>query len=216
MTNRLTVVDTFRNSDGVVFDVEKHIKFMYSEQPTSWDDAATRSLYWMFNHSFKSWDKPEDIREYLDYLIGLMGPSPHPDAAAEKKTISNATAAEYWTLFGSIVVSAGIKLGIFKNIENSEDAFRSLLLEIQGILVRKQHDYGHENIARFGRFGILVRCHDKVARMQNLLTGNRTPQNEPLVDTFADLLGYSAIGMMWEKGWFMLPLAEDIPPRVAA
>jgi len=74
-------------------------------------------------------------------------------------------------------------------------------------LVRKQHDYGHHNIARFGRAGLLVRMHDKVARLENLLEFLKSPENESVVDNFIDVIGYASIGIMWEKNWFLLPLA---------
>ena len=77
------------------------------------------------------------------------------------------------------------------------------------LLERKQNDYGYENINRFGRDGILVRMHDKIARIENLADRIDMPSNESLADSFVDLVGYSIIGMMWEYGIWHLPLAED-------
>lgn len=79
--------------------------------------------------------------------------------------------------------------------------------QVTSTLVRKQSDYGHENIRRFGRQGLLVRCHDKVARLENLLRSDAKPSNESIEDTLLDIVGYSAIGMMWERSVFLLPLA---------
>mgnify|MGYP003325197148 CR=1 FL=1 len=81
--------------------------------------------------------------------------------------------------------------------------------EVAALLIRKQADYGHENIARFGRIGLMVRMHDKVARLENLhgdISG--TPNNESIEDNLLDLIGYSTIGKMWEDRTFMLPLME--------
>ena len=75
-------------------------------------------------------------------------------------------------------------------------------------LVKKQRDYGPENISRFGRQGLLIRCHDKVARLENLLASGKTPENESIHDTYMDIVGYSAIGIMWESRTFLLPLAS--------
>lgn len=87
-------------------------------------------------------------------------------------------------------------------------AGRKPLSEIVALLCRKQHDYGHHNIARFGHRGLVVRVHDKVARIENIL---RQPfhkvGNEPLQDSFDDVLGYSIIGVMLCENTFMLPLA---------
>jgi len=82
---------------------------------------------------------------------------------------------------------------------------------VHKILVRKQMDYGHENIRRFGRIGLIVRMQDKVARLENLIskgTGD-DPQNESLLDNVVDVMGYSAIGLMWESDTFLLPLKES-------
>lgn len=73
----------------------------------------------------------------------------------------------------------------------------------------KQHDYGHDNIARFGVFGLLVRIHDKIARLENLERRN-SPSNEPLQDTLLDIVGYVALCLMWVDGTFSLPLRIDI------
>ena len=82
------------------------------------------------------------------------------------------------------------------------------MAEVTDVLVKKQRDYGPENIRRFGRQGILIRMHDKIARLENLLATGATPNNESIADTFLDIIGYSAIGIMWESGTFLLPLRK--------
>ena len=83
---------------------------------------------------------------------------------------------------------------------------------VHGVLVRKQMDYGHENIRRFGRIGLIVRMQDKVARLENLIArgAHEDPQNESLFDNVVDVMGYSAIGLMWESQTFLLPLKEKV------
>ena len=71
-------------------------------------------------------------------------------------------------------------------------------------VIRKQCDYGHHNIARFGRLGLLVRLHDKIARLENLLGSGSAPNHESIEDNILDVMGYSIIGAMWERGVFML------------
>ena len=51
-----------------------------------------------------------------------------------------------------------------------------------------------------------MRCHDKVARLKNLYGSDFEPNNESIEDTLLDIVGYSAIGIMWESGTFLLPL----------
>lgn len=133
---------------------------------------------------------------------------------------------EEWKNLGSIAAAAGVKNGNLFNIHQApgihpENAISSasaagtleswmLREDITSTLVRKQSDYGHHNIARFGRQGLVVRCHDKVARLKNLhLARSGKAANESLTDTYVDIIGYSAIGMMWERGWFLLDLTKN-------
>ena len=67
------------------------------------------------------------------------------------------------------------------------------------LLLSKQADYGPRNIsdAPGGPLnGLRVRMHDKIARINNLIDNDADPENEPLRDSFIDLLNYSAIAMM--------------------
>ena len=81
--------------------------------------------------------------------------------------------------------------------------------DVVPLLVKKQHDYGHQNILRFGLHGLLVRVNDKVARIENLVWREEEAANESLQDSFDDLIGYSIIGIMLVRGTFLLPLSED-------
>jgi hypothetical protein len=130
---------------------------------------------------------------------------------------------EEWTNLGAIAAAAGIKNGdLMLNVGSpqlvghpefmksaSAGVFDSWMLreEVTATLIKKQMDYGPENISRFGRQGLLVRCHDKLARLRNLhIVRQGQASNESVTDTYLDIVGYSAIGMMWERGWFLLPL----------
>ena len=77
------------------------------------------------------------------------------------------------------------------------------------LLAKKQHDYGHENINRFGLRGVEVRLWDKVSRYENLKTRGGAANTEPIQDTLMDMIGYSAIITMLQFGWFGLPLEGD-------
>jgi hypothetical protein len=191
-----TVAETM--TDGQL-DLVKMVDWVYGKKkpPTTWDDAARRAVFQIFNHSFNTWDRLSDVREYLDYLIDEIGPE-------SKKNISGDVAAEYWAILGRTAAVVAEKLNIFKEID---EELAGHVEDISKILVRKQRDYGHHNIARFGRAGLLVRMHDKVARLENLLQNDTNPENESVVDNFIDVIGYASIGIMWERNWFLLPLA---------
>lgn len=75
----------------------------------------------------------------------------------------------------------------------------SILSDAGLLLVKKQIDYGPTNISRAPggpMNGLQVRMHDKIARINNLLSKDITPENESLRDSFIDLLNYSAIALM--------------------
>jgi len=81
--------------------------------------------------------------------------------------------------------------------------------EVAELLVSKQRDYGTENISRFGRIGLMIRMHDKVARLENLAERRGSvgaPENESIDDNLMDVIGYSTIGLMWEDQTFFIPL----------
>jgi len=99
----------------------------------------------------------------------------------------------------SVVGANAWELAIKKEFEFS-------VKRLTKILISKQRDYGSENIRRFGRQGLCIRIHDKVARLENLWNQEGIPQNESLEDTLVDIIGYSAIGIMWESQQFLLPL----------
>ena len=67
------------------------------------------------------------------------------------------------------------------------------------LLVQKHEDYGPANIsdAPGGALnGLSVRLHDKVARLNNLLSNNKEPQNESIQDTFIEILNYALIALL--------------------
>lgn len=76
-------------------------------------------------------------------------------------------------------------------------ALRVALNNLQ-LFESKQRDYGSGNISSFGELGVLVRCHDKIARLKNLLFDNRGREvsNEALADSWKDLANYGIIGYL--------------------
>jgi hypothetical protein len=95
----------------------------------------------------------------------------------------------------------------YQQATGDRDALATVVRTIAG----KQRDYGHDNIARFGVTGLVVRLSDKAARLINLLRLDRGDIfAEPITDTWLDIAGYCVLALMWIDGTFMLPLAEDL------
>jgi len=87
-----------------------------------------------------------------------------------------------------------------------EQALAAINAECDEVMIRKQLDYGPDNITTWGLLGIAVRSTDKVMRLKELLTSGREPQNESLRDTLVDLRNYATIGLMLMDGVWGLPL----------
>jgi len=96
----------------------------------------------------------------------------------------------YWLRLGALSV---------KSHEMDKDFVARTLCE-------KQNDYGPENIARFMHKGIILRLHDKVARLENLLNNGIEAKNEAIDDTYMDIVGYAVIGLMLLDNSFFYPL----------
>lgn len=90
-----------------------------------------------------------------------------------------------------------------------------IFAEMRAVMIRKQRDYGSGNIAAFGELGVLVRTHDKLARLRHLLWDRRgkVPENEPVEDSWLDLANYGLIGLMCRRGWWGLPMEEELESR---
>jgi hypothetical protein len=100
------------------------------------------------------------------------------------------------------------------NIETFKFDSIAVYNEAWELLVKKQLDYGPKNIANApggALNGLLVRMHDKIARLNHLIYEVKdTPQNESIEDSFVDLLNYSAIALMVLRGkWHGVPSQED-------
>jgi len=76
--------------------------------------------------------------------------------------------------------------------------------EVVELLIRKNADYGKDNIKEFGEFGILIRVSDKVSRLKNLV--GKEALNETKSDTWQDIAGYALLAMLLERGSFECPV----------
>ena len=154
---------------------------------TTWDDSAAciaKDIFAVRGQGFAECveDATEHIRVHLDTMIGKYFNS----SGAVPTRID-------WTTMARLSIKAS---GCLDEVETVET------------LCSKQRDYGPNNIARFGHSGLLLRLHDKVSRLENLLAQGRDAQNESLHDTYLDIVGYSVIGVMLLDGSFFFPLAS--------
>jgi hypothetical protein len=87
--------------------------------------------------------------------------------------------------------------------------------EMCALLASKQHDYGHGNITTFGLKGVLVRLSDKVERLINLKSKKSKAQNESLLDTLRDIVGYCVIALMLNDETFQFGIRRELCERVS-
>lgn len=163
---------------------------------TSWNSAAEAVV----REIFASEERPcsvEALRRHLDGLIEEFLPR-----GGDLLTGGSDEMRAAWISMARLARALGANIDFL----NYSEAFRGDHRHVLSIVVRKQQDYGHENIARFGRLGLLVRVHDKIARLENLLGTGSSPKNESIEDNIVDVMGYSILGAMWEEGTFLLAL----------
>lgn len=163
------------------------------EIPTYWDDAAFNEVKVICDLLNEDDASLSQIRKHFDLMVERW----FSDIRALAAPYSRDALVADWQELARLTLQWG-----------SQCHYMVTLNTLTNTLVKKQRDYGHENIARFGRQGLIIRTHDKLARLENLTKVVRSyqPQNESIVDTVLDIAGYSAIGVMWERGTFLLPV----------
>ncbi len=81
-----------------------------------------------------------------------------------------------------------------------QDTNKSLVMAYD-IGVAKNHDYGMDNIPKYGVIGITVRLNDKFMRVQNLMKGvHPEVRDEKLRGTLIDIVNYATYAIMLYKG----------------
>lgn len=84
-----------------------------------------------------------------------------------------------------------------------------VLVEYLELWVKKHHDYGPENHAIWGTQGCVIRATDKLMRLKRWYFDSMAMQNEPIEDTWLDLIGYGLIGLVIKRGqWPVTTLSE--------
>lgn len=110
-----------------------------------------------------------------------------------------------------ILLLSSFAIAVAKDIAMDNNYFDYFKPDLIDTLIRKQKDYGPTNISKFGITGLAIRMYDKIGRLTNLTsTGNKPMvENEPLLDTALDLVGYCSIAIMWLDNTFLLPMETE-------
>ncbi len=84
-------------------------------------------------------------------------------------------------------------------ISKFEQELQETFVEAFDLLVSKHNDYGPKNISNSPggpMNGLVVRMHDKMARIENLLYSGKTIKHESVRDSFIDMANYAVIALM--------------------
>ncbi|MDI3341267.1 MAG: hypothetical protein QJR03_12130 [Sphaerobacter sp.] len=92
-----------------------------------------------------------------------------------------------------------------------EEAVDLVLADMRRVMIERQRKYGPDNIRMFGEKGVVIRCHDKLARLAHFHFGGGTDaSDESIDDSWIDTGNYAAIALMLRRGWWGLPLSDEI------
>lgn len=87
--------------------------------------------------------------------------------------------------------------------EDFEDKVLHVAHTDVAVLLRKHRQYGPKNIANApggALNGLLVRAHDKVARLVHLAESGAEPEDEAVIDSWLDLTNYGIIAQLVLRG----------------
>jgi hypothetical protein len=144
----------------------------------------------------------ESAMQWIDHLAS-MSKNPRPmeiDSISRVRDSGALTAKEeplspiFWTSIASSAINE------LKHLKKWD------AMGMVELLARKQNDYGHGNINKFGQYGIVVRLSDKIERIRNLRS--RKAKSEPYEDALADIVGYCVVALMLDDGTFSLELGD--------
>jgi len=159
--------------------------------------------YWNDMKINLSDDHVSNIKNILDWCIDtkVWESDPHYYPASNEELMMHCKQYHswLWSMIGAAAMHYCKANGIVLNKEM-----------LTSTLIKKQKDYGPKNIERFGLNGLTIRLHDKVARLENLLSKPKgvtnAVSNESIYDTLLDIGGYAAIAIMWIREEFLLPM----------
>lgn len=147
----------------------------------TWDQSASQWVTYLADTTEQTPITADELVEYRDAIVDYI--------ATEPKHIEH--------LF---IVIAQRTIALLRLMEIWDTG------EMVSTLCKKQHDYGHGNINRFGLMGVAVRLSDKVERYMNLK--GREAKNESTNDTLIDVVGYCVVALMLLDETFQLPLGD--------
>jgi len=95
-------------------------------------------------------------------------------------------------------------------VNDWESALEFIQEDVRAIVTDRHRKYGPGNVREYGELGLIIRCRDKLARLQHHVdTGTGDMPDESVEDAWADLAGLALIGLMFLRGWWELPFEGE-------
>jgi len=86
------------------------------------------------------------------------------------------------------------------NQEEKIEKYKSIQNELLETFIKKNNDYGNNNLDTYGKIGIIIRMQDKISRYLNISKNNIEIKvdDENLNDTIKDLINYCYLFLIQE------------------
>jgi len=86
------------------------------------------------------------------------------------------------------------------NKEEKIEKYKSIQNELLETFIKKNNDYGNNNLDTYGKIGIIIRMQDKINRYLNISKNNIEIKvdDENLNDTIKDLINYCYLFLIQE------------------
>ena len=174
---------------------------------TTWNDAVYNAITDMYSQAIK-------IPTAIEF--GLLDDANFDDVASILSVLEDCVAmawesheAEQHIERDKELLTAGaIALAYLINDardEHGDDASEAINDAVLNMMLDRQAKYGPGNIMRRTQLGIMIRMEDKLSRLAN---GQQDFDDDAWIDGFYDIVGYTLIVMMLQRGTFLLPLRD--------
>lgn len=180
-------------------------------KPEYWEDALHLILI-NIHEGFIPESQPEwedlELKYFIDSAKGIMDEVLYCYEARDFYTAQTIhDIYKFW--FTSLFKIAWTAVYELYTHDKTQMAALYILEELADLVIKKQHDYGSENILIFGADGLIVRVNDKVSRLYNLSSRKKIAKNESAEDSFRDIMGYCLLMLMLIEDQFTLPMLLD-------
>ena len=80
------------------------------------------------------------------------------------------------------------------------EKYKTIQNELLETFIKKNNDYGNDNLDTFGKIGIMIRLQDKINKYINIKKNNiHLVEDESLDDTIKDLINYSYLFLIHDN-----------------